>query len=582
MDCNCWLAVIYEYVYVCQHSFAFLNFSSDKSATGGGPISRLGAASQKPLSLFSDSDSGDDELLFSSTSSASSRSRRSQGSGDLLAASGDKGRSTAVPKKGPIDNEDLFGGTIDEPGFDIFSTVVNTMVRPEGIDDGNKDLFSGQLNDPEYNLFGSSDTFTPGTTVEEKLKRDGKDMLFGDGGGDKYFDILGGSGDAESVRTMTWVSVGHNSESSFKDSNWGLFSSSSTEGLLGDIFAVPVNKSQCEHLPSKASVVDNLFPEGSVSEDSTDNLFASPVKPKKWSQDIMKTDGFIGQIDGLFSVPRTLSNNQEASENKVVPKDCTASNSESVTESQNDVSAAVPNGTSYMVSSSLFSNVMGESGTDLFSTSTSNLLVNKKPITSNKPLISPKPKLSPVFKPQKTVGKSDNFSSHKMNFDKNISQLSSSTDAKETCDNLSDDAVPSDGQQASTKSEQESEIQASVAENAERLTTKEPCVQPSKLEPPKTLNIRKSTGFLFSSSSNEDEDLFGMSFSKEVTLDSDSTEVADEKPRNHLSVVLQDSSSIVPKLTPFSAERRSKSEKEISSKVDSNKGKTSTAITSNR
>lgn len=299
----------------------------------------------------------------------------------------------------------------------------------------------------------------------------------------------------------------------------------------------------------------------------------------------MKTDGINGQIDDLFSVPRTVSSTQDANENKVVPKDCTASNSGPVTESQNDVSAVVPNRSSYMVSSSHFSNVMGESGTDLFNSSTSNLLVNKEPVTSNKPLISPKPKLSPVHKPrllQDTVGKSDNFPACKMNFDKNISQLSSSTDAKETCDNLSGDALPSDGQQASTKSEQESEIISSVAENTERLTTKEQSVQPSKLEPPKTLNIRKSTGFLFSSSSNEDEDLFGISLPKEVTLDSDSTEVTDEKPSNSLSAVLQGSSSVVRKLTPFSAEKHSESEKEISSKVDSHKGKTSTARTSNR
>lgn len=547
--------------------------SSEKSATGRGPTFRLGAASQKPLSLFSDSDSGDDELLFSSTSSASSRSRRSQGSGDLLAASGDKGRSTTLPKKGPVDNEDLFGGTKDEPGFDIFNTVTNTVVKPEGIEVGNEDLFSGHLNDPEYSLFGPSNTFTSGITAEEKLKSDGKDMLFA-GGGDKHFDVLGGSGDVESVRTVTRVSVDHNSQSSFKDSNWGLFSNSSTEDLLGDIFTVPVNNSQCEHLPPEATVVDSLFPRGSVLENSADNLFAGPVKPKKWSQDIMKRDGFMDQIDDLFSVPRTVSDNQDSSENEVIPKDCTASNSESVTESHIDVSAAVPNETSYMVSSSLFSNVVGERGIDLFSTSTSNFLVNKKPVTSNKPLISPKPKLPPVCKPpllQDTVAKSDNFSSYKMNFDKDILQLSGSTDAKETSDNLSGCAFPCDGQQAQTKSEQESEIQAPMAENTERLTTKEPSVQPSKLEPPKTLNIRKSTGFLFSSSSNEDEDLFGMSLPKEVTLDSDSTEVIDEKSSNNLSVVLQSSSSIVPKLTPFSAERRSKSEKEISSNMDSNK-----------
>jgi hypothetical protein len=566
---------------VCQHNFVFLNFSSDNSATAGGSTSRFGAAvSQKPLSLFSDSDSGDDELLFSSTSSASSRSRRSQGSGDLLAAPGDRGHSTAVPKKGPVGIEDLFGGTKDEPVFDIFSTVVNTVVKPE--EDRNKDLFSGKLNNPQYNIFGPSDTSASGTTSEEKLKSDGKDLLFG--GDDKYFDIFGGSGDAESVRTMAQVSVGHSNQSSFKDSDWGLFSNSSAGDLPGDIFAVSVSKAQSEHLPSEATVVDNLFLGGSVLEDSTDNLFAGAVKPKMGSHDRMNTDGCIDQIDDVFSVPRKMSNNQDASENKVVSKDYAASNSESVTELQNDIFAAVPNETSDTVSSSLFGNVMGESGTDLFSTSTSNLLANKKPLTSNKPLISPKPKLSPVCKPpllQNTVQKSSNFSSCKVSFDENILQRSSSTNAKEASDNLLGDAVPSGGQQASLKPEKESEIQASVVGSTETLTTKEPSVRPSKLVPPRTLNIRKSTGFLFSSSSNEDEDLFGISLPEEVTLDPDSTAVIDEKPSNNSSVVLQSSSPSIPKLTPFSAERRSKSEKEISSKLDSNEGKTSTARTSN-
>jgi hypothetical protein len=568
---------------VCQHNFVFLNFSSDNSAAGGGSTSRVGAAaSQKPLSLFSDSDSGDDELLFSSTSSASSRSRRSQGSGDLLAASVDKAHLAAVPKKAPVVIEDLFGGTKDEPGFDIFSTVVNTAVKPEDIGGRNKDLFSGKLSDPQYDIFGPSNRSASGTSAEGKLKRDGKDALFGDG--DKYFDIFGDIGNAESVRTVAQVSVGHSNQNSFKDSDWGLFSNSGTEGLPADIFAVPVSKShQSDHLPSEATVADNLFLGASVLEDSTDNLFAGAVKPKTWSQDKINTDANIDQIDDVFSVPRKMSNNQDASENKVVSKDFTTSSSEYVTELQNDLFAAVPNETSDKVSSGLFSNVMDESGTGLFSTSTPNLLVNKKPVTSNKPLISPKPKLSPVRKPpslQNTVRKSD-VSSCKLNFEENILPRSSSAEAKETGDNILGDTVPSDGQQASLKSEQESGLQASMIGNTETLTTREPSVRSSKLVPPKTLNIRKSTGFLFSSSSNEDEDLFGMSLPEEVTLGSDSAAVTDEKPSNSSSVVLQGSPPNVPKLMPFSAERRSKSEKEISSKVDSDKGKTSVARTSN-
>lgn len=563
--------------------FVFLNFSSDNSATGGGSASRVGAAaSQKPLSLFSDSDSGDDELLFSSASSASSRSRRSQGSGDLLAASGDKAHLPAVPKKAPVDIEDLFGGTKDEPGFDIFSTV-NTAAKPEYIGDTDKDLFSGKLNDPQYDIFGPSNASASGKSAEEKLKRETKDALFGDG--DKYFDIFGDIGDAESVRTVTQASVGRSNQSSFKDSDWGLFSNSGAEDVPGDIFAVPVSKShQSGPLPSEAAVTDNLFLGGSVSEDSTDNLFAGAVKPKTWSQDKINTDGRIDQIDDIFSVPRKMSNNQDDSENKAVSKDYTASSLESAAKLQNDLFAAVPNETSDKVSSGLFSDVMDESGTDLFSTSTSKLLVNKNPVTSNKPLISPKPKLSSVRTPpplRNTVRKSD-VSSSKANFDENVLPCSSSADAKETSDKLLGDAVPSDGQQASLKSEQESGIRPSTVGNTETLTTKEPSARSPKLVPPKTLNIRKTTGFLFSSSSNEDEDLFGISLPKEVTLDTDSAAVTDEKPSNDSSVVLQGSSSpSVPKLMPFSVERHSKSEKEISTKGDPDKGKTQVARTSN-
>jgi len=156
-----------------------LYFSSGKSATGG-VSTRLGTAFQKPLSLFSDSDSGDDELLFSSTSSPSSRSRRSQGSGDVLGASGDKNRSTTLPKRGLINDEDLFGG-MDEPGFDIFSTGVSAIIKPERSEEGSDGLFSGQLKDPEFNLFLPSGTRTSvAITTQDKLNSHRRDALFGD------------------------------------------------------------------------------------------------------------------------------------------------------------------------------------------------------------------------------------------------------------------------------------------------------------------------------------------------------------------------------------------------------------------
>jgi hypothetical protein len=506
--------------------------------------------------------------LFSSTSSPSSRSRRSQGSGDLLSASGDKNQSTAFPKGGLINDEDLFGGT-DEPGFDIFSSGFNAIVKPERNEGGSDGLFSGQLRDPEFNLFLPSSTRTSvPITTQDKLKSYGRDTLFGDD--DDIVDIFAGLGDAKSAMVVAQVSVSQGNQSSL-----GLFANGNNEDVIDDIFAVPVNKPQHERLSSKTALVGRLF-----SEES--DLFAGLVKPKKQSQETLKVDGFLDEIDDLFSVPQTSGHSLGASGNKVLSKDNTASNSESATEDVSDIFASVPSETSNVVASGLFSNVMDKNDSSVFSTSASNVSVNKKPVIANKPVISPKPKLSAVSKPPQLQDAAEGFgnsSSSKLNVDKDILEVSDPTSGKEGDDLLSGDTVSSGGQKISAKSEPKTEIHASLPESIDNLIAKEPSLQPSKLEPPKTLNIRKTTGLLFSSSSNEDEDLFGVSVPEKVSLDSSSTEVTSDKAVNRSPVLVQDSFADVGNPTPITAERRSKSEKEISSKVDSSKGKISTSST---
>jgi len=548
--------------------------SSSGTSAPGGVSARLGTAFQKPLSLFSDSDSGDDELLFSSTSSPSSRSRRSQGSGDLLGASGDKNRPTTLPKRGLINDEDLFGG-MDEPGFDIFSTGVNTIVKPERNEEGSDGLFSGRVEDPEFNLFLPSGTRTSvAITTQDKLNSYGRDALFGGGGDDDIVDIFAGLSDPKSAKDVTQVSV----RQSNQRSSLGLFADSNNEDVIDDIFAVPFNKPQHESSPSKTALVDSLFSE-------ENDLFADLAKPKKPSQETLKVDGFLDGIDDIFSVPQTSSHSLVASGNNGLSKDNTVSISESVTEHVSDLFASVPSETCDGVDSGLFSNLKDKNDS-LFSTSAANISVNKKPVIANKPVISPKPKLRPVSKPVQLHGATEEFSnlaSSKLDVDKNILEISDSTDGRKGDDFLSGDAVSPGGQKVSAKSELKTEIHGSLAESVNNLIAKEPSVQPPRLEPPKTLNIRKTTGLLFSSSSNEDEDLFGISVSEKVSLDSSSTEVTGGKAVNSSPLPLQDSLADVGNPTLTTTERRSMSEKDISSKSDSSKdsyGSTKTKIRS--
>ncbi|KAK3928446.1 WASH complex subunit 2 [Frankliniella fusca] len=76
---------------------------------------------RKPVSLFDDSDSGEDEFLFSSASSAGSR--RSQASADVLASAAvSSSEKKPLSKKGLFDDDDtLFGSARNDPDIDIFS-----------------------------------------------------------------------------------------------------------------------------------------------------------------------------------------------------------------------------------------------------------------------------------------------------------------------------------------------------------------------------------------------------------------------------------------------------------------------------
>jgi hypothetical protein len=403
--------------------------------------------------------------------------------------------------------------------------------------------------------------------TEDKLKSYGRDTLFGDD--DNIVDIFAGLGGAKSAKVIAQVSISQSNQSSL-----GLFADSNNEDVIDDIFAVPINNPQHESSPSKIALVDSLF-----SEES--DLFAGLAKPKKQSQETLKVVGFLDKTDDIFSVPKTSGHSLVASGNKVLSKDNTASNSESGTKHVRDTFASVPSETSDVVASGLFSNVMDKNDSSRFSTSASNVSINKKPVIANKPVISPKPKLSSVSKRPQLQGAAEEFgnlSSSKLNVDKDILEVSDPINGKGD-DLLSGDTVSSGVQKVSAKSEPKTEIHASLPGSRDNLIAKEPSVQPSKLEPPKTLNIRKTTGLLFSSSSNEDEDLFGISVPEKVPLDSSSTEVTSGKAVNGSPVLLQDSLADVGNPTPITAERRSKSEKEISSKVDSSKGKISTSST---
>lgn len=483
-------------------------------------------------------------------------------SGDLLGASGDKKWPTAFPKRGLINDEDLFGGKKDEPGFDIFSTGVNAIVKPERNEAGHEGLYSGQLKDPELNLFlpSSTHTLVPIRT-QEKIKNYGKDIFSGD---DDIIDIFAGLSVAKSAKEVAQVSVSQSNESSV-----GLFSDSNNEDMVDDIFAVPINKPQHEGSPSKTALVDSLF-----SDES--DLFAVAVKQKKQSQETLQVAGFLDQIDDIFSVPQTSSHSLVASENKVLSKDNTASNSAPVSQHISDIFASFPSETSDVVSSGLFSNVMDKNDSSLFSRSASNISGNKKPVIADKPIISPKPKISPVSKLPQLQSAAEEFvslSSSKVNVDNDISQVS--TNGREGADFLSGDTILSISQKALAESEQKTEVHTPLAGSMDNVIAKETRVQSSKLEPPKTLNIRKTTGLLFSSSSNEDDDLFGISVPEKVSMDSSSTEVTSGKAVSSSPILPQDSLVDVGNPTLITAERRSKSEKEISTKVGSSKGKAS-------
>ncbi|KAJ4443185.1 hypothetical protein ANN_04835 [Periplaneta americana] len=541
------------------------------------------APSRKPVSLFSDSDSGEDEQLFSHASSSSSR--RSQGSGDLLAASGDKIRPTTIQKKGLFENEDeLFSGTKDEPKFDIFNTgsdSIKSTSLPQG-NGGGDDLFEKKLKNPGFNLFSPSADISG--TVKDKSKISGKDSLFGDG--DDYgdnFDIFGGSKSAKNTKSVTNSSVISNSQSSVKDSesakaSWSLFSDN-TEGLIDDIFAEPVNKHKTEHTPSKSTLVDSLFSGGSVLEDKIDDLFASDVKQKKQNDSQSKNE-FDDQTDDIFSAHNTASTIQDSHETRSESK---YSNSESINKSDSVKDSIFTNISSDNTGAiDLFSDIQEESGS-LFSENFSSQSITKKPVIPSKPIISPKPKISPAPKPSLSQESPiESRLSSSLNSSKDISENLIPNITKESNNKTSVDIASSVSKKVTEKLDKIEVLQFPQADvitsSKENSITKENITQPSKLEPPKTLNIRKTTGLQFNSSSNEDEDLFGISFLGKVSSNISSSEPVEEKPTSNFAAVLQSSSPDVGKPQPFSTEKRSKSEKEISSKVESSQESGSNSI----
>ncbi|KAJ9595725.1 hypothetical protein L9F63_013088, partial [Diploptera punctata] len=518
-----------------------LSRGSTKPGVSESLTTKQSTSSRKQTSLFNDSDSGDDELLFSSTSSTSSRSRRSQGSGDLLASSGDKVKPPVVQKKGLFDDEDsLFAGLKDDPGFDIFNTETNTT-KPNSRNLVNRDLFG-----PEDKLFKSS-------TSPLQDKNGSKDRLFGD---DDSFDIFNSSNGDKSNKIVDKEKSSDRNVSvkgieSVKPKSGGLFS----DDPLDDIFAVPVN-TQKEQLSSKVTLTDSLFSGNSVLVNVVDDLFSESLKSKE-SKSIPKIDEFSDQTDDIFSIPKTVSSVTISTKNELVPKD-TVRDSSVLAKNENSTNSIVGETLikqDDVKSSDLFKAVENESDSDLFNKSTVIPSVSKKPVIASKPDIKQKPKIPTASKssliknsPQESLVFSSVEESTSSNYS-NVNTKENTVEEKVLVDN----SLSSQNEKTVSVPDQNNVVAKSI----------EPSSQPMKLEPPKTLNIRKTTGSLFNSSSNEDEGLFISGFPSKNLSDLNSAEVFNEEVKSDSTLSPQDDK---PKL--FSTEKRSKSEKEISSKLE--------------
>ncbi|XP_066991441.2 WASH complex subunit 2 [Anabrus simplex] len=432
--------------------FGTKSFRTPTRTGGMKPPSNLGGKDRKPVSLFDDSDSGDDEFLFSSTSSTSSRSRRSQGSGDLLAA-----EKKPLQKKGLFDDENaLFGASQqDDPGFDIFSGdsgMKNNMNSVPKIVPEEKNTRSSLFDD---NISGAR-------KVSHGL----------------FDDFSDPSDDIFAIPART----GGNSEK---------LDSSVKKALKNDLFADDVDSTVDIFQVSVPKVSNNLSASASTSgkssssvrSDITNSVLDSDATNSSTGITSVTHIGEISKAISLFDDPGTTVDDQEKSENKTSYKSLGSQKSKS--------SISKP---------SLFESSPEES--DIFPVS-SNVSSNQNKTETG------------VERLTKNFKQSEN-----------IHSLESQ---QEVVNNILEEKAD---QELHLKSGTDNTSQSRSEDFLQAPATAKP-------EPPRTLNIRKTTDMLF----NDEEDLWTTgSLDEKVSGSAVDLSVGNEKAlsSNTLSAILQD------------------------------------------
>ncbi|XP_026277014.2 WASH complex subunit 2 isoform X1 [Frankliniella occidentalis] len=155
-------------------------FQSDFHSTVPPPL-KAESKIKKPVSLFDDSDSGEDEILFSSASSAGSR--RSQASTDILASAAvSSSEKKPLSKKGLFDDDDtLFGSARNVPDVDLFSEPSKPVVETHTSTDTKKTIPNKSFVEKDGPV--SSDTtqdFTPRSLEKPKSSEPLKEPIHSD------------------------------------------------------------------------------------------------------------------------------------------------------------------------------------------------------------------------------------------------------------------------------------------------------------------------------------------------------------------------------------------------------------------
>ncbi|GLH03129.1 WASH complex subunit 2 [Gryllus bimaculatus] len=372
------------------------NISGSKISTA----SSFKPKTKKTTSLFEDSDSGEDELLFSSTSSTSSRSRRSQGSGDFLGSGAER---RILPKKGLFEDSLLFGAVSkDDPDVDIFSSQNDPKSK--------SDLVA------KDNIFNGNDVIGDSSAIGKK-------------GASSIFDDI---------------------------------------DEVDDIFAVPKISVEKTHTYGGKTSQANLEKLSLFSDASNENIFSNTTNENK------KPD-FV---------------------------------SETEPPSQSHVSGNVSAKTS--------SEWIGDNTALLFSSDSvshsaevENEEEKKKDETKNvKPQISQKPKV-PIKPPPSAVSVQTNSDSSSTSNELKIESVENSQKFTKTSS--------TDAEKITNINPNDNEPKTVGVSEGVNIGDNQTSTSNIKPEPPRTLNIRKTTDIVFRIPSNED-DLFESSWSEKSSL----------------------------------------------------------------